>query len=136
MLIQRTNCTSSLSHPLRSLLAGRTDDLILQAYARHHQAIRQVPGRGWELHLVPVHIKNGPTQATHRVIMVLRCPIDAQAVTWTAHTVGWVWSCSSAARITIRGPVALSPARCSCAILWDMSPTPLNRNDSEFGIRA
>ena len=89
MLIQRmpyTNCTSSLSHPLRSLLAGRTDDLILKAYARHHQAIRQVPGRGWELHLVPVHIKNGPTQATHRVIMVLRCPVDAQAVTWTAHT--------------------------------------------------
>src|SRR5713101_8457325 len=78
--------TSSLAHPLRSLLAGRTDDLILKADARHHQAIRQVSWRGWEAHLVSVHIKNGSAQATHRVIMVLRRPVDAQAVTWTAHT--------------------------------------------------
>ena len=83
MLIQRmpyTNCTSSLSHPLRSLLAGRTDDLILQADARHHQAIRQVPWRRGELNLVPINIKNSPTQATHSVVMILRRPIDTQAV--------------------------------------------------------
>jgi len=74
-----------LPHPAGSLLAGRTDDLILKAYARHHQAIRQVPWRGWELNLIPVNIKNGPTQATHSVIMVLRRPVDAQTVTWAAH---------------------------------------------------
>src|SRR6266446_6999732 len=78
-------CSSPLLHPAGSLLAGRTDDLIRKAYARHHQAIRQVPWRGWELHLLPVNIKNGPTQATHRVIMVLRRPVDAQTVTWAAH---------------------------------------------------
>jgi len=30
---------ASLPHPAGSLLAGRTDDFILKAYARHHQAI-------------------------------------------------------------------------------------------------
>ena len=29
-----------LPHPAESLLAGPTDNLILEAYARHHQTIR------------------------------------------------------------------------------------------------
>src|SRR5262245_38840360 len=32
-------CASPLLHPAGSRLAGRTDDLILKAYAHHHQAI-------------------------------------------------------------------------------------------------
>jgi len=66
--------------PCREPLAGRTDHLILKAYAGHHQAIRQVPWRSGELNLIPVNIKNSPTQATHSVVMILRRPIDTQAV--------------------------------------------------------
>jgi len=37
------------------------------------------------MNLIPVNIKNSPTQATHSVIMILRRPIDTQAVPEAAH---------------------------------------------------
>jgi len=78
-------CSLPLPPPVGRLLTGRTDDLILKAYARHHQAIRQVLWRARQLQLIPVHIKNRPTQATYRVVMVLRRPINPQAVPGAAH---------------------------------------------------
>ena len=75
-----TDLRVPLTHPAESLLAGHTDHLILKAYAGHHQTIRQVPLRSGELNLIPSNIKNSPTQATHSVVMILRCPIDTQAV--------------------------------------------------------
>src|SRR5215467_10374490 len=69
-----------LSHPAWGFLAGLTDDLILKAYARHHQTIRQVPWRGWELDLIPVNIKDGPAQTTHSMVMILGRTIHAQTV--------------------------------------------------------
>ena len=34
----------------------------------------------FELHLMSAHIINRPTQPTHRVVMVLGCPVDTQTV--------------------------------------------------------
>ena len=75
----------SLSHPGWSLLRGQTDPRIRKAYARHHHAVRQAPWRARELHRVPVSITQRPPQTPHRVVMVLRCPVDTHAGTWTAH---------------------------------------------------
>src|SRR5215469_18928392 len=77
--------SSPLLHPVGRLLAGPTDDLIRQADASHHQAVGHLPGRGGKLYLIPVHINNRSTPATHRVIMVLRRAIDPQPVPRAAH---------------------------------------------------
>ena len=57
------------THPAESLLAGHTDHLILKAYAGHHPTNRRVPPRSGELNLIPIGVKNSPTQVTHSVVI-------------------------------------------------------------------
>jgi hypothetical protein len=44
-----------------------------------------VPWRDWELNLITVNIKDGPTPTAHSVVMVLGCAVNAQTVPRATH---------------------------------------------------